>query len=227
MSEYSDLKSKVISFAESSTDVVDNTVMDYLLENAQQRIAREIDLDFLRKTEELSFKAEDPYKKLPLNTAVLRHVHFLDGQNRVFLENRDLSYCIEYNSNRTITGKPKYYAKYDQNTLYIAPTPSTNYTIEIGYTVKPTADEPETLLSSSSPYSWISKNAANILFYATMAELLVFLKGPQEMLQVYEGKYQGAMQSLGVEQQGRNRTDEYKLGIPRTPVKGGKTPRNV
>ena len=227
MSEYSDLKSKVISFAESSTDVVDDTVMNYLLENAQQRIAREIDLDFLRKTEELSFKAEDPYKKLPLNTAVLRHVHFLDGQNRVFLENRDLSYCIEYNSNRTITGKPKYYAKYDQNTLYIAPTPSTNYTIEIGYTVKPTADEPETLLSSSSPYSWISKNAVNILFYATMAELLVFLKGPPEMLQVYEGKYQGAMQSLGVEQQGRNRTDEYKLGIPRTPVKGGKTPRNV
>ena len=227
MSEYSDLKSKVISFAESSTDVVDNTVMDYLLENAQQRIAREIDLDFLRKTEKLSFKAEDPYKKLPLNTAVLRHVHFLDGQNRVFLENRDLSYCIEYNRNRTITGKPKYYAKYDQNTLYIAPTPSTNYTIEIGYTVKPTADEPETLLSSSSPYSWISKNAVNILFYATMAELLVFLKGPPEMLQVYEGKYQGAMQSLGIEQQGRNRTDEYKLGIPRTPVKGGKTPRNV
>ena len=227
MSEYSDLKSKVISFAESSTDVVDDTVMNYLLENAQQRIAREIDLDFLRKTEELSFKAEDPYKKLPLNTAVLRHVHFLDGQNRVFLENRDLSYCIEYNRNRTITGKPKYYAKYDQNTLYIAPTPSTNYTIEIGYTVKPTADEPETLLSSSSPYSWISKNSVNILFYATMAELLVFLKGPQEMLQIYEGKYQGAMQSLGVEQQGRNRTDEYKLGIPRTPVKGGKTPRNV
>ena len=57
--------------------------------------------------------------------------------------------------------------------------------------------------------------------------LLAALKGPQEMLQVYEGKYQGAMQSLGVEQQGRNRTDEYKLGIPRTPVKGGKTPRNV
>ena len=60
-----------------------------------------------------------------------------------------------------------------------------------------------------------------------MAELLVFLKGPQEMLQVYEGKYQGAMQSLGVEQQGRNRADEYKLGNPRTPVKGGKTPRNA
>ena len=47
------------------------------------------------------------------------------------------------------------------------------------------------------------------------------------MLQIYEGKYQGAMQSLGVEQQGRNRTDEYKLGIPRTPVKGGKAPRNA
>ena len=132
MSEYSDLKSKVISFAESSTDVVDDTVMNYLLENAQQRIAREIDLDFLRKTEKLNFKASDPYKKLPVNIAVLRHVHFLDGQNRVFLENRDLSYCIEYNSNRTTTGKPKYYAKYDQNTLYIAPTPSTNYTVEIG-----------------------------------------------------------------------------------------------
>ena len=49
-----------------------------------------------------------------------------------------------------------------------------------------TAQVSFTLLSSSNPYSWLSKNAENLLFYSLKSEALVFLKGPQEMLQIYE-----------------------------------------
>ena len=226
-SDYTNIKNKLISFSEVSSDVFSDTVVDYLLANAQNRISRELDLDFLRKTKQIELTASEQTTKLPDNIAVIRHVHYLNGQDRVFLENKDISYLMEYNRNKTTTGKPKYYGKYDDNTLYVSPTPSSNYTIEVGYTIRPNAEEKDTLLSSSNPYSWLSKNAENLLFYALMSEALVFLKGPQEMLQIYEGKYQGAIQSLAVEQQGWNRSDEYKQGIPRTNVGGGKTPRNA
>ena len=225
-SDYTNIQNKLISFTEVSSDVLSDTVTDYLLANAQNRIARYMDLDFLRKTDKLECKASDQTKKLPDNVAVIRHIHYLNGQDRVFLENQDISYLMEYNRNKTTTGKPKYYGKYDDNTLYISPTPSTNYTLEVAYTVRPNAEEKGTLLSSSNPYSWLSKNAENVLFYALMAEALVFLKGPKEMLQIYEGKYQAAAQTFSIEQMGRNRRDEYSHGVPRQVVRSQNPSKN-
>ena len=107
-SDYTNIQNKVISFTEVSSDVFSDTVTDYLLANAQNRISRELDLDFLRKTDKLECKASDQTKKLPDNVAVIRHIHYLNGQDRVFLENKDISYLMEYNRNKTTTGKPKY-----------------------------------------------------------------------------------------------------------------------
>jgi hypothetical protein len=225
-SDYTNIQNKLISFTEVSSDVLSDTVTDYLLANAQNRIARDMDLDFLRKTDKLECKASDQTKKLPVGGKVIRHIHYLNGQDRVFLENKDISYLLEYNRNKTTTGKPKYYGKYDDNTLYISPTPSTNYTLEVAYTVRPNAEEKGTLLSSSNPYSWLSKNAENVLFYALMAEALVFLKGPKEMLQIYEGKYQAAAQTFSIEQMGRNRRDEYSHGVPRQVVRSQNPSKN-
>lgn len=225
-SDYTNIQNKLISFTEVSSDVFSDTVTDYLLANAQNRISRELDLDFLRKTKQLELTASEQTTKLPDNMAVLRHVHYLNGQDRVFLENKDIAYLLEYNRNKTITGKPKYYGKYDDNTLYVSPTPSSNYTLEIGYTTRPNAEDKDTLLSSSNPYSWLSKNAENLLFYALMSEALVFLKGPQEMLQIYEGKYQATAQAFAIEQMGRNRRDEYSHGVPRQVVRSQNPSKN-
>jgi len=44
------------------------------------------------------------------------------------------------------------------------------------------------------------------------------LKGPAQMLQIYEQSYQRALQELVIEQQGRHRRDEYMHGALRTPL---------
>ena len=45
-----------------------------------------------------------------------------------------------------------------------------------------------------------------------------YLKGPMDMLQLYEQKYQTEVQKFGGEQIGRRRRDDYTDGEPRIPV---------
>jgi hypothetical protein len=48
---------------------------------------------------------------------------------------------------------------------------------------------------------------------------LAFLKGPNDLLQLYEGKYKQVVEGFSIEQMGRRRRDEYQSGVPRV---GGK-----
>ena len=85
-------------------------------------------------------------------------------------------------------------------------------TVELGITRLPTR------LSSSNTTSWLGNNAPALLLYGCLAEAFKFLKGPAEMLQMYEQSYQRALQELMIEQQGRHRRDEYMHGALRTPL---------
>jgi len=219
MSEYSDLRTKIIDFLESNTTVISTTVFDYILENAQFKIAREFDLNFLRKVEESKLTSTNPYVNLPMNMLVLRSIQYLDAEkNRIFLEPKEVTYVIEYGKNRTSTAKPKYYAHWNEDTLLLSPTPNSDYSIEVHYTVKPNSDDANTLLNNSNPYSWISKNAPEVLFNVCMIEAIDYLKGPTDLRQIYEQRYVNSAQGLSIEQQGRNRRDEFKHGIARTPL---------
>jgi len=134
MTEYSDLSSKIISFTEVSSSVFSDTVVDYLLENAQHRMMREVDLPVFRRTDTGTLTASSPFVALPVNCLIIRSFHYLDGSsNNVFLLPKERSYCIEYGKKRSTTGTPKYYARYDEDKLYIAPTPSSALSFELSY----------------------------------------------------------------------------------------------
>ena len=49
-----------------------------------------------------------------------------------------------------------------------------------------------------------------------MLEAIDYLKGPTDLRQIYEQRYTNSAQGLSIEQQGRNRRDEFKHGIART-----------
>ena len=102
---------------------------------------------------------------------------------------------------------------WDHNSLIVAPTPDLAYNVELGITRLPTR------LSSTNTSSWLGSNAPSALLYGCLAEAFKFLKGPAEMLQLYEQSYQRAIQELAIEQQGRHRRDEYMHGAIRLPIK--------
>jgi hypothetical protein len=74
-------------------------------------------------------------------------------------------------------------------------------------------------LSSTNTTTYISTNFPNGLLYACLVEAYGFLKGPNDLLQLYEGRYKQAAESFAIEQMGRRRRDEYQSGVPRV---GGK-----
>tara|TARA_R110002060_G_scaffold50963_2_gene61859 strand:- start:1131 stop:1598 length:468 start_codon:yes stop_codon:yes gene_type:complete len=131
---------------------------------------------------------------------------------RIRLIQKDQSYMTEYWPNRDATGIPKYYAMWDQDTIYLAPTPSVAYNIELAL------NRNETRLSATNTTSWVSTNAPQVLLYACLVEAFKYLKGPYDLLAQYEKSYQEAVQRLAIEQQGRRRRDEYQDGVIRLPL---------
>ena len=56
------------------------------------------------------------------------------------------------------------------------------------------------------------------LLYACLVEAFSFLKGPTDMLTLYEQKYRTEVQKFANEQVGRRRRDDYTDGAVRIPI---------
>ena len=221
MTTYSELTTQILNYTEVSTDVLTSTITDDFIEHTENRLLRDLDLDAFKSHQNSTLTADSPFLSLPGGTtpeptslATIRTVmvYASTSSARDFLEQRDVSFMNEYWPIRTSTGTPKYWAWWDENTIYLAPTPSSALYVELGITRLPTR------LSSSNTTSWLGNNAPVALLYGCLAEAFKFLKGPAEMLQLYEQSYQRAIQELMIEQQGRHRRDEYMHGALRTPL---------
>jgi len=222
MTTYAELTQQILDYTEVSTDVLTSTRTDDFIEHTENRILRDIDIDAFKSHQYSTLTTSNPFLSLPggstpdpTSLATIRSVHIWPASGtatRTFLEQRDVSFMNEYWPVRTSTGTPKYWAWWDENTIYVAPTPDAAYNVEVGITRLPTR------LSSSNATSWLGNNAPIALLYGCLAEAFKFLKGPAEMLQLYEQSYQRAIQELMIEQQGRHRRDEYMHGALRTPL---------
>ena len=227
MTTYAELTQQILDYTEVSTDVLTSTRTNDFIEHVENRILREADLDVFKSHQSANLTADNAFLSLPGGTspdptslATIRTVHIWPASGaavRDFLEQRDISYMNEYWPNRTSTSTPKYWAWWDQNTIYLAPTPDSAYNVELGITRLPTR------LSSSNTTSWLGDNAPKALLYGCLAEAFKFLKGPAEMLQLYEQSYQRAIQDLMIEQTGRHRRDEYLHGELKLPMQSQKT----
>jgi hypothetical protein len=93
--------------------------------------------------------------------------------------------------------------------VVFAPVPDIAYQIQVNYILSPVK------LSASNTETYISEYFPNGLLYACLVEAFSFLKGPVDMLQMYEGKYKQAIEGFAIEQMGRRRRDEYQAGVPR------------
>ena len=219
MTTYTELVDQIRDYTETTSDVLTTTVVNDFIEHAEKRIFRDVDLDIFRSYQFATLTQGNPFVSLPgANTGDLAFVRsaqiYTAGGNpvREYLEQKDITFMNQYWPNRDSESKPKYYAMWDQDTIYLAPTPNSAYNIELAL------NKQETGLSSSNTTSWVSTNAPKVLLYAALCEAFRFLKGPDNMLQYYEQGYQQALQGLQIEQQGRRRRDEHYDGVLRFPL---------
>ncbi len=224
MTTYSELVTQIRDYCETDSNVLTTTIVNDIIEHAELKIFREIDLDVFKKYKTASLTSSDAFVAMPgaspTDFEFARYVHIfspsgslggLTDNERVTLQKKDSSYINEYWPNRTSTGVPKYYANWDNDTIILAPTPNAAYTIELAYNAQPTG------LSSSNTTTWVSNNAPQLLLYACLIEAFKFLKNP-DMLNIYTVSYKEELQTMGQEQMGRRRRDEYMDGIVRVPM---------
>ena len=221
MTTYSGLVDQIRNYTETDSNVLTTTIVNDFITQAELRIFREIDLDVFRSYEFATLTASNPFVALPGSTpSTMSFVRYASiyqttgatANERTRLLQKDVSYMNEYWPNRGNTGQPKSYAMWDQNTIYLAPTPNLAYNIELAL------NRNETGLSSTNTTTWVSQNAPQVLLYACLIEAFKYLKGPYDLLAQYDKSYQQALERLQIEQQGRRRRDEYQDGVIRVPL---------
>ena len=220
MTTYTELVDQIRAYTETDSNVLTTTIINDFIEHAENRIFREVDLDAFRSYQIAALTAGNGFVSLPgLNVAdfaLIRSVQIY-GQSlantRRTLEQKDITFMQEYWPDRTATDTPIYYANWKAGNIYLAPTPDVAYNIEVALNKLPTG------LSSTNATTWVSTNAPRTLLYASLCEAFKYLKGPYDLLALYEQSYMKAIQDLAIEQQGRGRRDEYMSGVLRPPLK--------
>ena len=211
---YEELKTKIRDYTEVGSSVLSDTILNGIIEDAEFRIFRDVDSDNNRRYATANLVVNTRFIQTPDNALIVRSAQIVDSDgtssanNRDFLQWRDTSFMSEFNNLET-TGVPKYYSWWDKNHLVFAPTPDATYTIQLNYILKDAG------LSSTNTTTYLSLNFPNGLLYACLVEAYGFLKGPQDLLQLYEQKYKQVVEGFSIEQMGRRRRDEYQSGVPR------------
>ncbi len=223
---YSTLTTAIQNYTEVGTSVLSSTITDQFIDNSELRIQREIPIDADRKEMIGNLTASKDNVYAPAGTLFVRDLQVYTSTSvttgaNSFLIKKDISYLREYDAAETTTGTPKYYAMSggaegtgatSSGRITIVPTPSSAFMYKIHYNARPVG------LSSANTTTYLSLNFGNGLLYACLVEAFSYLKGPQDMLQLYEQKYQTEVQKFGAEQLGRRRRDDYTDGEPRIPV---------
>lgn len=209
---YDELVTNIRNYTEVNSNVFTNAVINTFITMAENRILRDIDLDVFKKESTGTMTSGNKFLSAPSDILTHRYMMITNSGEQIFLDFRDTSFMKEYWADGSETGVPKYYSVWDQNTFYVAPTPNSNYSVELGYIYRPAQ------LSSTNPTTWISNNAPEALLYACLIQAYSYTKGPTEMLAFFDASYKQAIQGLGIEQQGRRRRDEYRDGMIRLPV---------
>ena len=223
---YSTLTTAIQNYTEVGTDVLSSTITDQFIDNSELRIQRDVPIDADRKEMLGNLTASKDNVYAPAGTLFVRGLQVYTSTTAAtgansWLEKKDISFLREYDAAETTTGTPKYYAMSggaegtgatSSGRITIVPTPSSAFMYKIHYNARPTG------LSSANTTTYLSLNFGNGLLYACLVEAFSYLKGPVDMLQLYQQKYQAEVQKFGQEQIGRRRRDDYTDCEPRMPL---------
>ena len=184
------------------------TNLPTLIVQAENRIVKSVELPNFRKNVTGTLTSSSPYLSTPTDYLYPFSLAVLDSSsNYEYLLNKDVSFIRQSFPSASTTGTPKFYAQFDDDTFIIAPTPDSNYTVELHYFYIPTS-----ITASSDGTSWLGTNATEALLYASLVEAYTFMKGEPDILVNYEKRFQEALQRLTLESDGYNRKDAFRDG---------------
>lgn len=184
---YASLRTAIQKYAED-TDVEFSDNLDDFIAKAENRVLRDLDLELFEAWQTITVSGGNRQVVKPTDTIVVNSLWIRDpsAQKWIELPRRSFEYCLMYGPVEATQGVPAYYSEFDENDIYVVPTPNQSYSggnARARVTIRPTK------LSATQATTWISDNLADMLFHACMVEAYDFLKNEAGMTKA-ANKYQ-------------------------------------
>jgi hypothetical protein len=214
---YAQLRTAISDFTENAelTDPSDaSSLTDFgrnipiFIRSAEERILKSVQLDFFRKNATGTASQNGKYVAQPADFLAPFSFSYVSNNDYEFLEFKDVSFIQSYTPNPATTGLPKYYSVFDSNNFILAPTPNANLSVEIHYFYRPAS----ITAGADSSTTWLSENAELSLLYGALIEAYVFMKGEQDVMAMYDKRYQESLIGLKLLGESKETTQDYRVG---------------
>lgn len=207
--DYTELKTNI-------QDICENTFTDDQLamftQQAEQKIYSSVQLPALRRNVTGPLTASNNYVAVPGDYLYTYSLAVVDGDgNYTYLLDKDVNFIREAYPDPTVTGIPKHYANFDDSAFIVGPTPDNTYTVELHY-----GYYPESIVTAGT--TWLGEEFDSALLNGALVEAIRFMKGEQDMVDMYNKMFTlsiGLLKNLG---DGKLRGDTYRSGQPKIPV---------
>ena len=205
-------------------DYVENTFstdqLNLFIGQSEQRIYNSVQLPDLRKNVMGVTTATNKYLQAPTDFLAPYSIAIIDSNDDyIYLLNKDVNFMRESYPSASGTGTPKYYAIFgprsdDEKELafILAPTPDAAYDVELHYFYYP-----ESIVTAGQ--TWLGDNFDSALLWGSIVEAYLFLKGEQDLIAVYQKRYDDSLALLKQLGDGKDRGDAYRNGQVRYPVR--------
>ena len=205
---YDQLKTAIQDYTENDeTSFVNNIPL--FIRIAEERILKNVQLSLFRKNATASTTASNKFLACPGDFLAPFSLSLAgtDG-DKFFIDFKDPSFIQTYTPDSTTTGSPRYYAVFDVDNFILAPTPNTTFTAELHYFYRPTS----LTAGSGSGTTWLSENAEMAMLYGSLIEAYIYMKGEQDVMGMYAGRFQEAITGVKMLGEAKETTDEYRTG---------------
>lgn len=203
---YATLAQLIEEYVENDeTSFVDN--IPNFVKLAEERIYRYVKVPNLRASATLTATINDQNLALPSDFVKPDSLTVVVSGVSTNLIAKDPDFLREAYPTAATTGVPVYYAVFDNDTIKVAPTPGVAYSLTLTYTAKPAS-----IVTAST--NWLGDNAEQALLYGSLIEAYTYLKGEQDLLQLYEARFMEAVGQVKVVADGKLRTDDWRNAPP-------------
>ena len=199
-------------------DICENEFTDDQLamftEQAEQKIYNSVQIPALRRNMTGTLTTGNKYLTLPADYLYTYSLAVIDTTGEyIYLLNKDVNFIREAYPYPAVSGTPKHYGNFDDNTLILGPTPDDTFTVELhfGY-------YPESIVTAGS--TWLGDKFDSALLNGALVEAIRFMKGEQDMVDLYTKLYLQSLALLKTLGDGKLRQDAYRSGQFRTEVTG-------
>jgi hypothetical protein len=222
---YTQLKAAIADYTQNTFT---ETEYATFVTQAEQRIYNTVQFPSLRKNVTGYTSSGNKYLSCPSDFLSVFSMAVIDGSgNYTYLLTKDVNFIRQiYPNPTTSVGLPKYYALFgptttsgsppvltDELSFILGPTPNAVYSVELHYFFYP-----ESIAVAADGQTWLGDNLDSVLLYGSLVEAYTFMKGEQDLLALYDGKYKEALGLAKRLGDGLERGDAYRDGQAKVKV---------